>query len=272
MTATPDYFHCIREPRFRANVYEPEADTFLLLETLDKDADLLRALRPRRCVEIGCGSGTVITHLQLVLAGASGGASGAQEERRLSSNSGSAWRVQCHAVDINPVALEATSITWRTSLQRLWGAAAPPLQLHHGDLFAPFQRDCTEGRRAAAAADFDVILFNPPYVPTSAEELESAGKEGSFIAAAWCGGPRGRVVVDRFVAQLPRFLSAGGVCYIVAIAQNDVPGLMETIRAAFAGAAQAAAEAVVEVAVAAERYTGEQLKVIRVQRGARHNS
>ncbi|ESL12045.1 hypothetical protein TRSC58_00193 [Trypanosoma rangeli SC58] len=267
MTVTPDYFHCITDPIFRTRVYEPEADTFLLLEALDKDADVLRTLQPRRCVEIGCGSGTVITHLQLVLSGVSGGASRTQEGQCLSS---SAWQGECHAVDINPVALEATSITWRTTLQRLWGDAAPRLHLHHGDLFGPFQRESTEGQQAVETEEFDVILFNPPYVPTSMDELESAGKQGDFITAAWCGGPRGRVVVDRFVSQLPRFLSAGGVCYIVAIAQNDVPGLMKTICTAFRGTTQA--EAAVEITVVSERYTGEQLKVIRVRRETSHNS
>ncbi|ESS65054.1 N5-glutamine methyltransferase MTQ2 [Trypanosoma cruzi] len=266
MVITPDYIHCITDPRFRRSVYEPEADTFLLLETLDRDADLLRSMQPRRCLEIGCGSGTVITHLQLVLSGISGNTNNTKEVRPVSSRT---WQSEFHAVDINPVALEATGVTWSNTLRRLWGDEAPHLHLHHGNLFGPFQHEGAEGPQEAGAGEFDVILFNPPYVPTTMDELEGAGKQGDFITAAWCGGPRGRVLVDRFILCLPRFLSARGVCYIVAIAQNDVPELMEKILNVFKETGQDDVRVPVDVMVVSERYTGEYLKVIRVRRGPR---
>ena len=55
----------------------------------------------------------------------------------------------------------------------------------------------------------DVLLFNPPYVPTSEEE--AAGGQAERDTAAWAGGPDGRVVVDRLLPDLGRLLSARGV-------------------------------------------------------------
>ncbi|KAG5470613.1 hypothetical protein LSCM1_01859 [Leishmania martiniquensis] len=319
---SPEYMHCVREPRFRQNVYEPEADTFLFLEALDKDAELLRSLQPERCVEVGCGSGTVITHLRCLLlphvvpaaTEAVDSAKPVPSCRTRSTRSAVGGPMFC-AVDVNPVALEASAITWTETLlkhfrttvltdfyDRLFQSpvptslaapvvlsaegSAPPsphadagaatssslsastfcLHRFHGDLFGALSR------ANSAPALFDVILFNPPYVPTSLGELEDAVSQQDLITTAWCGGPRGRVVLDRFLRQLPSVLSRRGVCYVVLIKENDVADVAAFAQAAFrehlrdSGMEAVGNEgAVLEITEVAARYTGEHLSVHRLR-------
>lgn len=256
---TPDYFHCIEDKRLRDSVYEPEADTFVFLDGLDKDeAFLLSHLRgvptsttsepprARRFLEVGCGSGTVISHLESILGWTPGD--------------------EYHVVDINPIALEAADLTWRKSVADCpppsLNGSKPQLHKHLGDLFAPFSSEGGDG----APVLFDVVLFNPPYVPTSSDELDKAIAGGDVITAAWCGGPRGRVVVDRFLKELPKYLDPTcGVAYVIAIKENDVEDMIRFVReeCGFAVGGQE-----IGVSVVFRRYTSEDLSLIKIQRNA----
>jgi methylase of polypeptide subunit release factors len=57
----------------------------------------------------------------------------------------------------------------------------------YGDIFATSFR-----------GPIDVVIFNPPYVETAAEELETARRERG-IAASWAGGEDGAVVIYEFL-------------------------------------------------------------------------
>ncbi|MGW7175697.1 HemK2/MTQ2 family protein methyltransferase [Streptomyces xanthophaeus] len=74
-----------------------------------------------------------------------------------------------------------------------------PLRVLHGDFATR-----AEGRR------FDLVLANPPYVPSPGEQLPARGS-----ARAWDAGPDGRHVVDRICAAAPALLRPGGVLLMV---------------------------------------------------------
>jgi hypothetical protein len=48
-------------------VYEPSDDTFLLCDALENDREEMTASRPQIVMEVGCGSGCVITFLSMLL-------------------------------------------------------------------------------------------------------------------------------------------------------------------------------------------------------------
>jgi release factor glutamine methyltransferase len=52
---------------------------------------------------------------------------------------------------------------------------------------------------------FDLVLFNPPYLPTQPEE-----KIGDWLEYALDGGEDGRMVIERFASQVDRILSPNG--------------------------------------------------------------
>ena len=162
-----------------ARVYEPSDDTFLLVDALTADAAALRAVRPAVCVEVGSGSGAVVTHLGRLLAA-------------------SAPPPHVLATDVNRTAALATAAT----------AAAAGVAVHalHADLL-----------RALRPGSVDVVVFNPPYVPTSAAELAGAALSND-IALSWAGGARGRVVTDRLLNALPDALAPRALFYLLGAA------------------------------------------------------
>lgn len=77
---------------------------------------------------------------------------------------------------------------------------------------------------------FDVVIFNPPYVPTEPDEMERAVRERD-IAASWAGGERGREVIDVCMRSVRECLVAGGVFYLVAEKANGVEELQGMAKA-----------------------------------------
>jgi release factor glutamine methyltransferase len=82
------------------------------------------------------------------------------------------------ATDINPQAVANATINGVEAIQ--------------GDLF------CNLNRR------FDLIIFNPPYLPTDTDV------PCDWLTQAWDGGSAGREVIMRFIAQVNRYLTNQG--------------------------------------------------------------
>ncbi|KDQ54884.1 hypothetical protein JAAARDRAFT_352675 [Jaapia argillacea MUCL 33604] len=185
MIPTPDLSHLTKDDF--EHVYEPAEDTFILLDALEQDAEELRNLKPSFCLEIGSGSGCVSAFIGTILGS-------------------SASMFLC--TDINPLACRATLKTGTRN--------KIPLE--------PVQCSLTAPLLPRLSHSVDVLLFNPPYVPTFREEAEDAqGHRG--IQGAWAGGAAGMEVTQHLLDIVQELLSETGRFYLVAVKQNDVPAI-----------------------------------------------
>jgi len=98
---------------------------------------------------------------------------------------------------------------------------------------------------------FDLVLFNPPYLPTKPEE-----RMEDWLEKALDGGATGREVISRLLPDLPRVLAPGGRVLLVI---SELTGEGEVL--ALLGDAGFPARIVRE-----ERYEGERIMVVKAVR------
>lgn len=107
------------------------------------------------------------------------------------------------AVDVSRRAVLAARLN-------LWGSGRRS-SVRRGDLFS-----------AVPDGEYDLIVSNPPYVPSKHDALPTRG-----AARAWDGGRDGRSVVDRICDQAPARLRPGGRMLLV---HSDVADPERTIE------------------------------------------
>jgi len=135
------------------------------------------------------------------------------------------------AADINPHAILATKARAEER------GASQRIELVRADLFR------------GISGVFDLVLFNPPYLPTQPEE-----RSGNWIDYALDGGMSGRETVDRFLKDLSGHLKPGGRALLLISSQTGLREVQDT----------ASAMGLTSVVVATERCFFEQLHVLRI--------
>ena len=168
-------------------MYEPAEDTWLLMDAFAADAPRLARLAPppSLLLELGSGSGAVCTSALLSLSAAA------------ASLGIACPRPLCLAADISPDACAATALTAAAH-----GAGVEVVQC---DLLAPLAR--------RLAGEVDVLLFNPPYVPTPAGEVPPPG---AFAPGGGGGGGEG----DALPVLVPLLRAGEGVLFLVLVEDN----------------------------------------------------
>jgi len=74
---------------------------------------------------------------------------------------------------------------------------------------------------------YDVIVFNPPYVPS--EKINLKDKE----AIATDGGKEGSEIIHQFLKNLNKFLKKEGVCYLLISSLNNPERIIKNIKKEF---------------------------------------
>ncbi|MEU1867715.1 HemK2/MTQ2 family protein methyltransferase [Streptomyces gardneri] len=113
--------------------------------------------------------------------------------------------------------VEAVDVSWPAVIAAGLNAFRQrlPLRVTHGDFATR-----TQGRR------FDVVLANPPYVPSPRSRPPPHG-----AARAWDAGPDGRAVIDRVCACAPSLLRPGGVLLMVHSGMCGPPATLARLEA-----------------------------------------
>jgi len=115
--------------------------------------------------------------------------------------------------DINPYAVDTLRRTIENNKQKLSG----PIEVRLGDLFTVVKPD----------ENFDVIIFNPPYLPTQSEDR--TGGSGWFDVAV-DGGSSGLEITNRFLESVKYFLKKNGSAYFVFSSLCDRTKLEEILN------------------------------------------
>jgi release factor glutamine methyltransferase len=113
------------------------------------------------------------------------------------------------AIDVNPHAIKCANINAKMN------NVLAKFETREGDLFKVvkhFER-------------FDLIIFNPPYLPSSEEESDLG-----WIEKAWSGGPSGRDVIDRFLEECDQYLLEKGSILMVQSTLSDVEKTVYKMR------------------------------------------
>ena len=120
---------------------------------------------------------------------------------------------ELYSTDINPIVIDyLLNVKERYNLEKM--------KVVYSNLFDSI--DETE--------KFDLVIFNPPYVPTEELSEDEDLDEINGYDLAVNGGIEGREIIDKFIEQLPSHLSEKGECYLLISSLNNPIEIIENLK------------------------------------------
>lgn len=228
MLPTPDTSHVSFD-----TIYEPSEDSYLFLDTLSSPSEskwlserFQNANPMPLVVEAGTGSGVVLAF------------AAAQSQEIFGRRD-----ILTLGTDVNRNACIATRETVSTAIKE--HQKAQETSNMHAVHVSSLASDLCSALRPRSV---DVLLFNPPYVPSeelprlpSAEENDPATSKAMsrsakfesdsyFLSLTYAGGADGMETTNRLLDALPETLSCRGVAYVLLCKQNRPDEVMERVR------------------------------------------
>lgn len=173
------------------HVYEPAEDTFFLIDVIESELRHIKSRNASVCLEIGTGSGIVITALS----------------KSLQSSA------ICFGVDINE---HACRISKQTSLKN-----STTVEVIKSDLLGAFKRKSID----------ILLFNPPYVVTEDEEiNNKNSGVEfNDNIIKSWAGGLNGRKIMDKVFVELDDLLAVNGVAYVLVIKDNKPNEIIEDL-------------------------------------------
>jgi len=173
------------------NVYKPAEDTFLLLDTikhLTKSGDL--SFSGQTVLELGTGTGLVSLWI---------------------ATKASTRPEHMVITDISPPAAHCAR-------ENVILNSVKQIVILCSDLFSAFVK----------SVKFDIIIFNPPYVPSN---NEFSSKPRDWENRTWNGGVQGREIIDQFLLSFADYLSNTGKAFLIHSSLNKLTKTIEITKA-----------------------------------------
>ncbi|MCJ1470307.1 S-adenosylmethionine-dependent methyltransferase [Pseudocyphellaria aurata] len=221
-------------------IYDPAEDSFLLLDTFSSESEVeflqsrfmrriesaneLKSFPAPLVLEVGTGSGVILAfvtaHAKEIFGRADILSLGTDINRYACQATEQTVRQTCHDRATNNTFGKAKAISL--------------MAIINADLTAPIRTGM-----------IDLLIFNPPYVPTSelpktvatnAEATTSFGNskcedDSDILALSYAGGVDGMEVTSRLLDQIPFVLSKPrGVAYILLCRQNKPEKVIQQIQ------------------------------------------
>ncbi|UVC50162.1 peptide chain release factor N(5)-glutamine methyltransferase [Theileria orientalis] len=191
-----DYSHLYTD-YYKDKVYLPSEDTFFFVDILHNDFKNITQKKPSLILELGSGSGYITTYLLKLF----------KSHQNVTHSESEVSIPFCVCVDINKYANESTN-----------------QMLQFNGLKSYCDSICMDMFYNINRVKFDMIIFNPPYVPGTTED------DSDVIDMAWNGGKDGSETIKRFIGNIDNYLDKDGCAYLLLEERNKVDEIVETIR------------------------------------------